>query len=346
MDPELVSDLSRRFVHLMEERRQGNTQTPAESTQSPTVAPVAPQDELYRTVINLSRVPQRYEKPGLMDNALESLDLDKIFSWADEFATENPELGHQDCVIKGLLRYFKTEFFTWVNKLECAECGGETDMTHLSRPNLDERIKGANRTEIYRCKTSNTHALTRFPRYDDPQTLLEWRRGRCGEWANCFTLCCMALGSRARWVWNAEDHVWTEVYSERLKRWVHCDSCEQAFDQPQLYAVGWGKKMSYCIAFSREGVQDVTRRYVRKEDQKIPRVRGPEESLKRAIRDINSRCRTAEELDRLRAEDEEEELELSQYVAEPTTTVPEEERPRESGSTSWKEQRGEMGHKK
>lgn len=350
MDPTVSHDLAQRFMRLMEEKRgRGQTDatestTPQPSSTSPKPSHVGRPDAWYQEVVRLSHVPETYQRPGLLDKALEALDLGKVYSWADSIGEEHPDLGHQDCVIKALLKYFKTEFFTWITSPPCSQCGSDTQAISAQKPNLEEHRKGASRTEIYRCKSHQEH-IERFPRYDDPETLLEWRKGRCGEWANCFTLCCLALGSRARWVWNAEDHVWTEVYSERLKRWVHCDSCEEAFDQPQLYAVGWGKKMSYCLAFNSEGAQDVTRRYVRQEEQQVPRRKGPEESLKLAIEHINERSRRPEDVERLRAEDEAEEKELAEYISGPIPTAPEEERPRESGSTDWKQARGEMGQK-
>lgn len=41
------------------------------------------------------------------------------------------------------------------------------------------------------------------------------------------------------------------------------DSCENARDEHHIYSRGWGKKMSYCIAFSVEGgAEDVSQAYI------------------------------------------------------------------------------------
>lgn len=68
---------------------------------------------------------------------------------------------------------------------------------------------------------------------------------------------------RARFILDITDHVWTEIYSNQFKRWLHVDSCENIIDLPLTYEVGWNKKLSYIIAFSFGEVKDVTWRYTK-----------------------------------------------------------------------------------
>eukprot|EP00164_Ancoracysta_twista_P002804 GFYU01003729.1.p1 GENE.GFYU01003729.1~~GFYU01003729.1.p1 ORF type:complete len:1078 (-),score=216.65 GFYU01003729.1:197-3391(-) len=248
----------------------------------------------------------------------------------------------RDQVLKELLYWFKNEFFSWVNNLPC-ECCGSTDTKAAggTEPNEEERQHLAGIVELHACNACGWS--TRFPRYNSAAKLLETKRGRCGEWAQAFTLCCRSLGYEARLCEDWTDHIWTECWSEEKQKWLHLDSCEQAFDEPLMYESGWGKSLNYIVSFSSEEVIDVTKRYTRKWGEVMTRRTMCSEGwLQQVVQVLDTRIRQSRPQYRQEQLAGRREEELRQFAQDHPVSAGE-NMPRQSGSLEWRTQRGEMG---
>ncbi|CCH46694.1 Peptide-N(4)-(N-acetyl-beta-glucosaminyl)asparagine amidase [Wickerhamomyces ciferrii] len=293
----------------------------------------------------------KYEDPLAQEAALDVIDLGKIYQGVDERTKKQEEqgdtldikYGYTDFIVMELLKWFKHDFFKWVNEPETSTLQGKARLIRVEPPTaLESQDGNASSVEVYQCEGDGS--IIRFPRYNDPVKLLETKKGRCGEWANCFCLILRSMGIRTRYVWNAEDHVWCEIYSESQKRWIHIDSCEESFDNPTLYNKGWGKKMSYVISYSIDGTQDVSKRYVVDKDKSLPRNKINELDLQKILRflTVNQRRNLGkDEIYKLSIEDSIEKLELNGQ--KPIYLQSDIVQPRQSGNDEWKEKRGEDG---
>ncbi|XP_035537083.1 peptide-N(4)-(N-acetyl-beta-glucosaminyl)asparagine amidase isoform X3 [Morone saxatilis] len=286
-----------------------------------------------------------YENPELQQKARSCIPHQQLSSAAEhklkEVKEADPEckLGKEDFLVLELLRWFKQDFFSWVNCLPCSSCGGQTQNARSLSPTTDDLRWGAQRVEDHYCRSCQLS--TRFPRYNNPEKLLETRRGRCGEWANCFTLCCRALGLEARYIWDSTDHVWTEIYSVSQRRWLHCDSCENVCDKPLLYEVGWEKKLAYILAFSKDQVVDVTWRYSCKHPEVLSRrTRVQETWLLHTINGLNASRQQSLSPERKKELTERLLVELVEFIS-PKKPKPGELGGRNSGSLAWRIARGE-----
>eukprot|EP01105_Mastigella_eilhardi_P019102 TRINITY_DN4478_c0_g1_i1.p1 TRINITY_DN4478_c0_g1~~TRINITY_DN4478_c0_g1_i1.p1 ORF type:complete len:665 (-),score=98.05 TRINITY_DN4478_c0_g1_i1:388-2091(-) len=284
-----------------------------------------------------------YEDAALQQRARSVVPVDRLTQHAKELITrpEFQDLPEKEAFLLQLLSWFKAEFFAWVNTPPCTVCGRECKGAGVSAPTAQECPHTTRNVELYRCTSCG--AVIRFPRYNDPGKLLETRQGRCGEWANCFCLLCRSFGYNTRFVEDFTDHVWVEVFSESKQRWIHLDCCENACDRPLLYERGWGKKLSYVLAFSVDEVIDVTRRYTEKYDEVLTRRNlVSEEWLAQFIANANREKLAAmppnrrEMVLRLHALDQQD-IERGGHAGTGDTVG------RISGSVDWRKQRGELG---
>lgn len=300
-------------------------------------------NEYARQLYGLSRsLCFRYENDAMYSQVFDTIDLNLIYGNVD--SSEGSDEDYTDRLVKELLRYFKQDFFKWCDKPECINCNSTEEQVILGHqpPDSTESRYDCTVVEVYRCNRCG--ATTRFPRYNDPLKLLETRKGRCGEWCNLFMLLLKTFGVESRYIWNREDHVWCEFYSTNLKRWVHLDSCEMSFDQPYIYSINWGKKMSYVVAFGKDGVADISQRYILRNE--LPRDQISESDLQFLLEFITKQLRATlsdDEIYKLACRDEQEKLEWCTKTETEATRTDDSQKGRESGSAGWKQQRGEDG---
>ena len=154
------------------------------------------------------RAVLEYELPDWQAQALAVIPVERLRAQAAAaIADGSSTLAADDAFMEQLLRWFKADFFKWVNSPECDTCGKGTQGIGGAHPNAQEAPFRPGVVELYRCESGH---ITRFPRYNHAAKLLQTRRGRCGEWAQAFTLCVRALGIEAR-----AAHDWTDRQSTR-----------------------------------------------------------------------------------------------------------------------------------
>ena len=98
-------------------------------------------------------------------------------------------------------------------------------------------------------------------RHNDPLEILDYGKGRCGEFSILFTALCLAHNYQARIILDLSDHVWTEVWDDEQKRWVHVDPSERRIDDPEMYVRDWKKTLKEIYAFENGNVENVTENY-------------------------------------------------------------------------------------
>ncbi|VVD04823.1 unnamed protein product, partial [Leptidea sinapis] len=111
--------------------------------------------------------------------------------------TKEHDMTFETALLLELMGWFKHRFFRWVNAPPCNDCGEVTEFLHITQFYWKSEVCDS---EVYNCTQCGKQ--TDFIRYNDLDTLLLERQGRCGEWANTFTLFCRALGYETRFVYD------------------------------------------------------------------------------------------------------------------------------------------------
>ena len=97
-------------------------------------------------------------------------------------------------------------------------------------------------------------------RHDDPFQILEYRKGRCKEFAILYVALVLAHGYQSRLVVDMfGDHAWAEVKLQG--NWTHVDPSSRRINDPYMYERDWEKDLNLVYAFEDGRFEDVTSNY-------------------------------------------------------------------------------------
>ena len=98
-------------------------------------------------------------------------------------------------------------------------------------------------------------------RHRNPLEIIDFGKGRCGEFSILFTTLCLTHNYRARLILDMSDHVWTEVWDNNKYRWIHVDPSEKKIDDPMMYERDWKKNLTRVYALENGNAENVTKNY-------------------------------------------------------------------------------------
>jgi hypothetical protein len=182
--------------------------------------------------------------------------LDYVRRLIPEEVVRKTEIEDKEESLKSVFQWFKKDFMQWLPKdPKCERCNLPMDSQFIRGVSWKLRS-----TERYICNSCG--AIILFPRYGDIFKLAETRTGRCSEWSMLFGALLNSLSIQTRIVHDFLDHCWNESLIN--EKWIHVDSTLAypiSFDHPYYYEQNWNKKYTYVLAFSSNGLEDVTQRY-------------------------------------------------------------------------------------
>jgi peptide-N4-(N-acetyl-beta-glucosaminyl)asparagine amidase len=187
--------------------------------------------------------------------------LDYVRRLIPEEIVKKTEIEDKEEPLRSVLQWFKKEFMQWYPKdPKCERCNLPMDSQFIK--GISWKLRS---TERYICNSCG--AIILFPRYGDISKLAESRTGRCSEWSILFGAILNSLAIQTRIVHDFLDHCWNESLIN--EKWTHVDSTLAypiSFDHPYYYEQNWDKKYTYVLAFSSNGLEDVTQRYTQQWD--------------------------------------------------------------------------------